>query len=128
MPRHIDYYFSLQSPWAYIGHGPFREVAARHGVVLAPHCPRGPVATAVGVQCAVTTPNFLILEYALDTGGIDWRQEIVTTPEVIEDGRFPLPTAPGLGVDLIESELKRHHADRFIREIPGYYDPEFTIK
>jgi 2-hydroxychromene-2-carboxylate isomerase len=27
MPRQIDYYFSLQSPWAYIGHKLFREVA-----------------------------------------------------------------------------------------------------
>jgi 2-hydroxychromene-2-carboxylate isomerase len=26
MPRQIDYYFSLQSPWAYIGHKLFREV------------------------------------------------------------------------------------------------------
>ncbi len=26
MPRQIDYYFSLQSPWAYIGHRPFREL------------------------------------------------------------------------------------------------------
>ena len=22
MPRQVDYFFSLQSPWAYIGHGP----------------------------------------------------------------------------------------------------------
>ena len=27
MPRQVDYYFSLQSPWAYIGHKLFREVA-----------------------------------------------------------------------------------------------------
>ena len=26
MPRRIDYYFSISSPWAYIGHGLFREV------------------------------------------------------------------------------------------------------
>lgn len=26
MPRQVDYYFSLQSPWAYIGHRPFREL------------------------------------------------------------------------------------------------------
>lgn len=26
MPRQIDYYFSLQSPWAYIGHDPFQRV------------------------------------------------------------------------------------------------------
>jgi 2-hydroxychromene-2-carboxylate isomerase len=32
MPRQVDYYFSLQSPWAYIGHSPFREVAKTHGL------------------------------------------------------------------------------------------------
>jgi 2-hydroxychromene-2-carboxylate isomerase len=32
MPRVIDYYFSLVSPWAYIGHVPFMEIARRHGV------------------------------------------------------------------------------------------------
>jgi len=32
MPRTIDYYFSLMSPWAYIGHAPFMEIARRHGV------------------------------------------------------------------------------------------------
>jgi 2-hydroxychromene-2-carboxylate isomerase len=32
MPRTIDYYFSLVSPWAYIGHAPFMEIVQRHGV------------------------------------------------------------------------------------------------
>ena len=32
MPRQVDYYFSLQSPWAYIGHSPFREVAKANGL------------------------------------------------------------------------------------------------
>ena len=32
MPRQIDYYFSLSSPWAYIGHALFREVVATHGL------------------------------------------------------------------------------------------------
>ena len=35
MPRHIDYYFSLQSPWAYIGHRLFRDIAASHGAAVA---------------------------------------------------------------------------------------------
>ena len=34
MARPIDYYFSLLSPWAYIGHGPFMEVVRRHGVMV----------------------------------------------------------------------------------------------
>jgi 2-hydroxychromene-2-carboxylate isomerase len=32
MPRNIDHYFSLHSPWAYIGHVPFMEVVRRHDV------------------------------------------------------------------------------------------------
>src|SRR6266849_1165808 len=32
MPRQVDYYFSLQSPWAYIGHKLFREVANTYGL------------------------------------------------------------------------------------------------
>jgi 2-hydroxychromene-2-carboxylate isomerase len=34
MPRQVDYYFSLQSPWAYIGHKLFRDVVAAHGVTV----------------------------------------------------------------------------------------------
>ena len=34
MPRAIDYYFSLVSPWAYIGHAPFMEMARRHGLAV----------------------------------------------------------------------------------------------
>jgi 2-hydroxychromene-2-carboxylate isomerase len=30
MPRQVDYYFSLQSPWAYIGHQTFRDVVSTY--------------------------------------------------------------------------------------------------
>jgi 2-hydroxychromene-2-carboxylate isomerase len=32
MPRTIEYFFSLASPWAYIGHRIFTEIAQRHGL------------------------------------------------------------------------------------------------
>jgi len=32
MTRQVDYYFSFQSPWAYIGHKLFREVANTYGL------------------------------------------------------------------------------------------------
>jgi 2-hydroxychromene-2-carboxylate isomerase len=31
MSRRIDYYFSILSPWTYIGHAPFLGIARRHG-------------------------------------------------------------------------------------------------
>src|SRR4030088_2598971 len=32
MPRQVDYYFSFQSPWAYVGHGPFRDLVSTYGL------------------------------------------------------------------------------------------------
>jgi 2-hydroxychromene-2-carboxylate isomerase len=34
MPRQVDYYFSFQSPWAYIGHQPFGELAGTYGLLV----------------------------------------------------------------------------------------------
>ena len=34
MPRQIDYYFSLQSPWAYIGHKLFRQVVSTYDLAV----------------------------------------------------------------------------------------------
>jgi len=32
MPRQVDYYFSFQSPWAYIGHKPFRDLVSTYNL------------------------------------------------------------------------------------------------
>ena len=32
MPRQVDYYFSIPSPWAYIGHKMFQEVVSSYGL------------------------------------------------------------------------------------------------
>jgi 2-hydroxychromene-2-carboxylate isomerase len=34
MARKIDYYFSMVSPWAYIGHAAFMDIAGRHGAAV----------------------------------------------------------------------------------------------
>ena len=34
MPRTIEYYFSMPSPWAYLGHATFVEMANRHGAAI----------------------------------------------------------------------------------------------
>jgi galactonate dehydratase len=102
-------------------------LAGMYGVQIAPHCPRGPVAVAAGVQLAACTRNFLILEYATDMGGIPWRQDLITEPEKIVNGRMSLPDKPGLGVELNVKALEKHKAKRVVREIPNYYERTFTI-
>jgi len=34
MGRTVDYYFSPTSPWTYLGHARFAEMAQRHGAVI----------------------------------------------------------------------------------------------
>jgi len=34
MPHQIDYYFTLLSPWTYLGHGAFIELAKRHDLTV----------------------------------------------------------------------------------------------
>jgi 2-hydroxychromene-2-carboxylate isomerase len=34
MPKQIDYYLTPNSPWAYLGHGRFAEMAKRHGAAV----------------------------------------------------------------------------------------------
>jgi len=34
MPRQVDYYFSLQSPWAYIGHQSFRGLVSAYDITV----------------------------------------------------------------------------------------------
>lgn len=34
MSRTIDYYFTLASPWAFLGHTPFVDIARQHGVTI----------------------------------------------------------------------------------------------
>ncbi len=34
MSRIIDYYFTIASPWTYLGHGQFLQIAAKHGATI----------------------------------------------------------------------------------------------
>jgi galactonate dehydratase len=75
-------------------------LAEAHDVNVAPHNPLGPVSTAVAVQFAASTPNFLILEYRPDQSGPS--RDLVRKPLVLEDGHLRIPDQPGLGIELNE--------------------------
>lgn len=76
-------------------------LAEAHYVAVAPHNPLGPVSTAVAVQFAASTPNFLILEYQPDQTGPN--RDLVRKPLVLEDGYLRIPDQPGLGIELNEA-------------------------
>jgi galactonate dehydratase len=79
--------------------------AARiHGLLVAPHNPAGPVATAATAHVISTAPNFYILEYAW--GEVPWRADLLTPAERIEDGHLVLSELPGIGHRLNDALVK----------------------
>ncbi len=69
-------------------------MAEAYYAALAPHCPLGPVSLAACLQLDAATPNFLAQEHVHLGAGY------LKQPFVVQDGYLPLPTGPGLGIEL----------------------------
>ena len=83
------------------------DLADSYYVPVAPHNVGSPVATIAGVHMGAAVPNFLAVEYhAID---VEWWSSIVTgSSAVIVDGHLPVPTGPGLGIELNEEVVRAH--------------------
>ena len=74
-------------------------------MMIAPHNPMSPLATAVNVHFAASTPNFLILEYSAPDSGA--RKNVLKEPIMVnKDGYVDIPNKPGWGVELNEEAFK----------------------
>jgi galactonate dehydratase len=73
---------------------------------VAPHNPLGPVANAVALHFALSTPNFLIQEDMLTD--VPWRWEVVQHSLETKDGYWQLCDRPGLGIEVNEGQAARH--------------------
>ena len=82
------------------------HLAEANYIVVAPHNPCGPVANAVNVHFAATTPNFLVLEYLPDDEYP--RRSLVDEPMKLVDGYLQLPEGPGLGLGLNVDAFSEH--------------------
>ena len=91
-------------------------MAEAHYVSVAPHNPMGPVATAVNVHFAVSTPNFLILEYSPDDVGK--RRDLLVEPLKVTSGYIDVPQAPGFGIELNLDAIKGYPMARWHRPFP----------
>ena len=74
-------------------------------ITVAPHNPMSPLATAVNVHFAASTPNFLILEYKAPDA-VAWRDVLQEPLMVRKDGYLDIPNKPGWGVELNEEAFK----------------------
>ena len=81
------------------------HMAHAHLIPVAPHNPVGPVMNAMTLHAAVAIPNMSIFETV--SVDVPWRRELVRETLVFEDGALLAPTAPGLGVELVEEAFAR---------------------
>jgi galactonate dehydratase len=78
-----------------------------HYIDLMPHNPLGPISTAACVHLAAATSNFAYLEYFPAHDRDRPRDLFPVTLETV-NGSFPLPTAPGLGVEFNAEAVDQH--------------------
>jgi galactonate dehydratase len=87
-----------------------RKVAAMcetHYIDIMPHNPLGPITTAASIHLAIATSNFAQLEYRHEIDN-DTPADLFPVVPKLSGTRFPLPTAPGLGVQFNEEAAKDH--------------------
>jgi D-galactarolactone cycloisomerase len=88
------------------------ELAGLHGVMATPHTSNSAVGITCGIHVIGCLPNATrafhgwepLLEYGID--GSVWRESLLVEPHVMTDGRIPVPTGPGLGIDIDEAHLR----------------------
>jgi galactonate dehydratase len=73
---------------------------------VAPHNPLGPIANAVALHFALSTPNFLIQEDMLSD--VPWRWDVVKHGLKMENGYWSKAESPGLGIEVDEVEAAKH--------------------
>lgn len=80
-------------------------MAEAYYAAVAPHCPLGPIALAASLQLDACIPNFLCQEH------VTLGEGYIKTPFKVENGFIPVPTAPGLGIELDEEALADKYND-----------------
>ena len=82
-------------------------VAEADHVSFAPHNPQGPVATAINAHVDATVPNFMIQE-VFQTYDVEWIDDLLVDPIVIDDGFVEIPDRPGFGIELEDDVVEEH--------------------
>ncbi|KAL2017762.1 hypothetical protein VTK56DRAFT_1680 [Thermocarpiscus australiensis] len=108
-------------------------MAETYDVALAPHCPLGPIALAANFQVDAASANFAIQEMGLGIHYNSTGQDITSyllNPEVwnVTDGYVPIPTGPGLGIEVDEQQVRALSKGAKPWVSPGFIGPGGEIR
>lgn len=111
-----------------------RKIAAMaeaYDTALVPHCPLGPIALAACLQVDACSPNAWIQEQSL---GIHYNQgsdllDYLVDPHVFQysNGTVPMPTKPGLGIEINEVLVAERAAEGHLWKNPVWRNADGTI-
>ncbi len=79
-------------------------LAQAHNAQIAPHLYAGPIEWAANVQLGAAVPNILMAE-TIET---DFHFALIKNALTVDNGYIPVPTAPGLGIDVDEALALAH--------------------
>jgi L-rhamnonate dehydratase len=87
------------------------QIAADRGRLVVPHCWKTGIGIAASAHLAAATPNCPYMEFLpLGLSQSPLRRDVTRDEPELEDGTFRLPVAPGLGIELNRSALKKYEA------------------
>ena len=93
-------------------------MAEAYNVLIAPHNPNGPLSTLASAHVCAAIPNFFRQEFMFTD--VPWRDTVISHPIEVREGQLVLSERPGLGVDLVESEMEKHPGVTDLAT-PGFY-------
>jgi galactonate dehydratase len=82
------------------------DLAESYEINIAPHNYYSHLSTLMSAHLCAAVPNVRIME--IDIDDVPWKDDIVSEPLDIKDGRLRIPTRPGWGADLNEREIAKH--------------------
>ena len=97
-------------------------LADAHRIALAPHNPQGPVSTAASLEFGFAQPSYVICESV--HSDVPWRDDVVEEGFSVDPNtRTVTPnTRPGLGIEIRESEVKKHPFEQELPQRVWYRD------
>jgi L-alanine-DL-glutamate epimerase-like enolase superfamily enzyme len=85
-------------------------MAEAYEVNVAPHNFYGHLSTMMSAHFCAAIPNFRIMEIEVDD--VPWKDELVSHPPQIHDGKLVVPQRPGWGCEVNEEAVRAHTAPR----------------
>lgn len=99
--------FMVDVPWnGFSQSKKIGDLAEVYQLNVAPHNYYSHLASFISASLCAVLPNVRIME--IDVDDVPWKDDLVTIPPTIVDGRMAIPDGPGWGTDIVEETLLAH--------------------